>query len=67
MASDSIFESFPVYPQCFMRGEYTLLSWTQRVVWPRLQPVPLVLSWPEGLCGVGWRQHTGSLSISLKI
>lgn len=25
MASDSIFESFPSYPQCFMRGEYTLV------------------------------------------
>lgn len=24
MASDSIFESFPSYPQCFMRGEYAL-------------------------------------------
>ena len=25
MASDSIFESFPSYPQCFMRGEYALV------------------------------------------
>lgn len=23
MASESMFESFPSYPQCFMRGEYT--------------------------------------------
>lgn len=33
MASDSIFESFPSYPPCFMRGEYIaglfLPTWAQ--------------------------------------
>lgn len=35
MASESLFESFPSYPQCFMRGEYTpvfLLSSACRAV-----------------------------------
>lgn len=56
MASDSIFESFPAYSQCFMRGEYAGLFISDLVQFCRLkwQPVdPPVPVW--GPCLLGGR------------
>lgn len=41
MASDSIFESFPAYSQCFMRGEYAGLFISDLVQLCRLKWQPV--------------------------